>query len=297
MHLASYEVLIPEGTESEGYVSLRHNSQYTISLRNRADTRCDAIIKIDGEEVGAWRVNPRSQTILERPVYDTGRFTFYEVGSREAEKAGILNSEECGLVTVVFLPETTWHGYTLSASPTPIAGGTGLSGESDQNFSAASAIEHDHAQAVTIYLRLVAVPDEPRPMHRRETKIPPPVPPRGHAPSRSASRLQRDKAAPSAKVRSQSKSRTGADRLKRWQYVMILLLLLVVCSFLSASLGIKQQGAFVTVLGIVQIPLLWMRLTDAGMKGWLALVAIVPVAGWIVGIMGLILPTKPPVAA
>jgi hypothetical protein len=180
MKLEPYEVKVPEGRESEGYVYLRHNTQYTLLLKNLAHTRCDAEVRIDGREVGAWRVPALKTVIIERPVHDTGRFTFYEVGSREADKAGISESDQLGLLTVVFRPET----LSLRAPPQPstsggLAGGTGLSGQSDQKFRDADWIEHDDANAVTIHLRLVGDPDEPRPMFQRETAVPPPVVPRG----------------------------------------------------------------------------------------------------------------------
>jgi|GEM_PF-3193122 len=182
MKLEPYEVKVPEGRESEGYVYLRHNTQYTILLTNLADTRCDAEVRIDGREVGAWRVPALKTVVIERPVHDTGRFTFYEVGSREADKAGISESDQLGLLTVVFKPEKI--NWTLNANPQPLtrgglAGGTGLSGQSKQEFSEAAPIEYDLPQAVTIHLRLVGEPDEPRPMFQRETAVPPPVAPRG----------------------------------------------------------------------------------------------------------------------
>jgi hypothetical protein len=152
-------------------------------LTNLAHTRCDAEVRIDGREVGAWRVPAQETVVVERPVHDTGRFTFYEVGSREAGKAGISESDQLGLLTVVFKPERI--EWVLRAPPQPLApsggfaGGTGLSGQSTQEFSEADAIKYDLSQAVTIHLRLVGDPDEPRPMFQRETTVPPPVAPRG----------------------------------------------------------------------------------------------------------------------
>ena len=381
MKLEPYEVKVPEGRESEGYVYLSHNTQYTLLLTNQACARCDAEVWIDGRVVGAWRVPPLKTVVVERPIHETGRFTFYEVGTREAVKAGISESDQLGLLTVVFKPEalilyappspSSGHadGTGLSNSPhlwlgqppaasSGYAGGTGLSGQSDQKFGDAAPIEYDRSQTVTIHLRLVGDPNEPRPMFQRETAVPPPVRPRGsdrmmnqtlesdalsvvkgggdftHLPAaedRGKPRQQAlapkhslppmpHRALPQApRTRSgtnerpmqetkhriqheirdevnaerRAKNRPQSDRLKRWQYLVILLIFILGMSFVSASLGYNQTpGPFLTILGMVQIPLLWMRLTDAGLKGWIALLALIPLVGMIVGIMGLILPTK-----
>ncbi len=348
MKLEPYEVKVPEGRESEGYVYLRHNTQYTLLLTNRACARCDAEVWIDGRVVGAWRVPALETVVVERPAHDTGRFTFYEVGSLEASKAGISESDQLGLLTVVFKPEklifSSLQDGVLGQPPGPSSGhsgGTGLSGQSDQNFSEAAPIEYDLSKTVTIHLRLVGDPDAPRPMFQRETAVPPPVGPRSrdrqidqrqeshaistekgggdftHLPAaedRGKPRQQAlapkhslppmpHRALPQApRTRSgtnerpmqetkrriqhevrhevnaerRAKNRPQSDRLKRWQYLVILLILILGMSFVSASLGYNQTpGPFVTILGMVQIPLLWMRLTDAGLKGWIALLGLI----------------------
>jgi hypothetical protein len=60
------------------------------------------------------------------------------------------------------------------------AGGTGLSGRSDQKFGRAGAIDRDYGRQVIINLRLVAKPsDEPRPLRAVNSTVsnlvPPPV--------------------------------------------------------------------------------------------------------------------------
>jgi len=59
-------------------------------------------------------------------------------------------------------------------SCTAKAGGTGLSGYSDQEFTTVAALDYSPQEFVTINLRLVSVADEPRPLFG-STPVPPPV--------------------------------------------------------------------------------------------------------------------------
>jgi hypothetical protein len=186
MKLNDFEVVIPEGDETEvGYICLKHGMQYSIKLRNHSERlRCNATVKMDGSAVGTWRVD-RSDTItIERPVHDSGRFTFYQEGTPEAAKANIRATEELGLISVLFRPEKGKQASLFMAGPSiqcmagprPFAaGGTGLSGKSAQQFDEAEEIEIDDDRAVTIHLRLVAIQNEPRPLFPLETSIPPAV--------------------------------------------------------------------------------------------------------------------------
>jgi hypothetical protein len=176
MKLKEFAASIPEGKETQdGYVHLAHATQYTIRLQNDSlEDRCDAEVYIDGQLVGIWRVDYKSTATLERPVHDTGRFTFYEVGTPEASKAGIRDGSATGLIRVLFKPEKR-RDLILSAAA-PYAGGTGLSGHSDQKFTSVAKLDYDETRFVTINLRLVSVSNEPRPLFPSSTPVPPPVP-------------------------------------------------------------------------------------------------------------------------
>ena len=177
MNLHDYSVSIPEGRSSgDGYVQLEHGTVYTISLSNSGPHPCDAELSIDGGPVGVWRVDPRSTINLERPVDDTGRFTFYNAGTQEARLAAVPNGPNAGLVTVVFRPgKYVKLAPVLCSAPVRVPGGTGLSGMSHQEFNDADELEHFDGQEITINLRLVGVPSGPRPLHKRSTPVPPPV--------------------------------------------------------------------------------------------------------------------------
>lgn len=209
MHLKDYSVVISEGVEtSEGYVKMSHGSQYVIRVRNRKGSRCNAAVMVDGKEIGTFRLNGYGHLELERPPDDTGRFTFYRLGSNEARQAGLgnVNKLELGLIQVTFTPEkppvslASWSApyaerevtrrgmvgslgepeASVSFGATPAgaaAGGTGLSGHSNQGFVNVASMNLDYDNAVTISLRLIADDDiRPlKPVSSNQTLVPPPV--------------------------------------------------------------------------------------------------------------------------
>jgi hypothetical protein len=189
MELNNFSLSISPGTElSGGYLQLEHNTQYNVVLANKRAIRCDAKLEIDGKHVGTWRLEEYDSIVLERPAHDTGRFTFYKLGSAEATKVGISQQDaNIGLVKVTFTPEhqvetrssstVTRGGGSMSEGTTRScsAGGTGLSGESKQQFSNATEIDYDYSQATVIHLRLVARTDEPRPLTPLSNPVPPPI--------------------------------------------------------------------------------------------------------------------------
>jgi len=210
MLLNNFSVRIVGGTEvAGGYIELAHGKQYSIVLGNKNPHRCDAKVTIDGKTIGEFRVNGHSSITLERPVHDSGKFTFYKSGSVEAEQVKLdEDSAELGLVSVIFTPEYQTH-YTVTYgtwNPRPItttetwfrsntntgndypvvmaamaasrelsSGGTGLSGKSKQEFVETNALAYDYSRQTTINLRLVCREDNgPRPL----TSFSNPVPPR-----------------------------------------------------------------------------------------------------------------------
>lgn len=198
MQHTNYSVDIPEGREqSDGYVHMRHGQVYTLRLVNHSALRCDAHVEVDGKHIGTWRLSSYGGTArLEHPVNDQGKFTFYRLGSVEGAQAGLQVKNDLGLIKVTFTPErryepppaqVTYRDVGASAvfgvqsrdyqpKSRLAAGGTGLSGHSNQHFGTASHMELDHPAAVVIHLRLVEANDEPRPlMAASSTPVPPAV--------------------------------------------------------------------------------------------------------------------------
>lgn len=89
--LADFSLAVPQGRhETSGHVCLTHGAQYTLLLGNHTDRRCDAQVTIDGQVVGCWRIQAGGTIELERPTHDTGRFTFYRLGTPEAVPARVI---------------------------------------------------------------------------------------------------------------------------------------------------------------------------------------------------------------
>jgi hypothetical protein len=203
MYLNSFSVRIPEGQEIDGgYIELEHNTQYRLVLRNARPTRCDARVEIDGKHVGTWRIHAQESITLERPAHDTGRFTFYQIGTSEAEVAGLVPGEpNLGLIKVVFTPELVplqapapaifrdlagveaAEGFGARSAKSDVSGthapgGTGLSGHSQQQFVTVGVMDLDYSQQTVIHLRLVSKlnQNQPRPLTSFLTPVPPPIP-------------------------------------------------------------------------------------------------------------------------
>lgn len=193
MYLNSFSLRIVGGQERDGgYVDISHGQKYSLQMRNDQEGRCDARVEIDGQHVGTWRIGRRSTINIDRPAHDTGQFTFYRPGSDEADRAQLNGtSPDLGLVKVTFTPEVqarpvyrtfqAWNALVDSVtmgidsfSVTRGAGGTGLSGQSQQYFTSATEIVYDYSRQIVIQLRLVCVDtDTPRPLTAYSTPYPP----------------------------------------------------------------------------------------------------------------------------
>lgn len=192
MYLQGYSVCVNPGRQtSEGYVIVNHGAPYSITLYNANSERCDAYLCIDDKFIGCYRIQSRGHITIERPLNDTGKFTFYRNGSDEfrAVYGNDVDRQDRGLIKVVFRPERVpavtsvtinepWFAGTLTtytANATRCcnleSGATGLSGVSHQKFDSTAPLDYDPDRAVTIYLRLV-VNDDPRPLKAVSSPIP-----------------------------------------------------------------------------------------------------------------------------
>lgn len=181
----------------EGYSLLPHNTKYSVKIANRNSNRCNATLIIDGKDMGTWRLDAGECAVIDRPSNNDGIFTFYKLGTSESKKVRLETNDYAGLVQVVFIPEkkrrNTWideinevsrdgcksfsmdtetvtrggpGGQSLSA------GGSGLSGKSNQVFGEEFI---DYEGETTLSMRLVCLDmsdNEPRPL-TNSTSIPP----------------------------------------------------------------------------------------------------------------------------
>jgi len=178
VHLGDFSVEIPEGDEPvDGYVNINHDTKYSIKLSNFGSRPCDAEVEVDGKMVGIWRIASGKSIVLERPVHDTGYFTFYRFDSTDAQKAGLVLDDNLGLISVLFKPEKTpvYVDSGIKFSVKRVPGGTGLSGKSEQKFKDVEVLDYDEAGFVQIHLRLGCEVDEPRPLTPTSTPVPQPI--------------------------------------------------------------------------------------------------------------------------
>lgn len=152
--------------DNKGYVRIPHDTQYMIEMRSHTSVRSEAKLEVDGKLIGTWRLDAFERLRLERPANSNQCFTFYSVGTMEASQSGLVNDDKLGLVQVTFVPEKVKYqpqymsksvgslgGATSKGSRS--AGGTGLSGHSNQQFVTVANLELDTSKGVKINLRLI----------------------------------------------------------------------------------------------------------------------------------------------
>jgi hypothetical protein len=176
MKISGFMLAIPEGRElTSGHVEMKHGQTYRIRLGNFFSTRCDAILRIDGETVGRWRLESGQCSTIERPATSNGKFTFLVLDSVRGQ--GLKRNTETGLIVAEFYPEDPepLEETVLFAKPrmmeeqppthnlpenaeidTHDAGGTALTGHSNQAFKPAPSMRVFDTPLAVISLRLVA---------------------------------------------------------------------------------------------------------------------------------------------
>jgi hypothetical protein len=71
------------------------------------------------------------------------------------------------------LSTDSFGDVAMAAMPQRRAGGTGLSGHSNQNFNTVAPLNYDQSQMTTIFLRLVFKSESPKPLTSYSTQVPP----------------------------------------------------------------------------------------------------------------------------
>lgn len=153
------------------YNKLKSGSEYQLKLGNSRDTICDVDVSIDGRYIGTWRIWANSFIILERPLVEERKFTFFSENSSAAKKAGVVPSEDSGLIVATFKPKkytpvesvhvaSSLQPNNLKKSASSFNSGITLLGDrSDQKFYTVEPInprDIDTENIATIMIRLVA---------------------------------------------------------------------------------------------------------------------------------------------
>lgn len=131
MRVNNFSLLIREGREVDsGHVHIPHGKQFTLTLGNHDNRRCQAVVTMDGKEIGSFQLTAGQRWSIEHPVNDPGKFTAYKAGTEEAVKAGEANIsvDMRGLIEVKFTPEkrvdylNTLRALTPELQPNYIGG-------------------------------------------------------------------------------------------------------------------------------------------------------------------------------
>lgn len=175
------------------YYSMPRDTEYNVCMHNRSSDRVNAVLTIDGEEMGKWRINAHSEITVERPAHNQRKFTYVKENSWQEVMGGIRQgSSDNGLIEVRFIPEArVYDAINFDDIPDPsmrsfnyssenslgtraqsyneslsfsnkstndagfAVGGTVLGDDSSQRFGDASRIIEDEQRAITKRVRLV----------------------------------------------------------------------------------------------------------------------------------------------
>ncbi len=180
------------------YVGLDSGTEYQLELINNRNTMCDALVELEGERVGMWRIYAQDSIIIERPADTKRKFTFFDEDSPEVRSAGIRRGGSAnGLVKVVFYPkiEPTFiyetareaEGIFQKSAPQALglrteytSGSTVLGDKSRQEFRVIPPLRPDEiewSETTEILFRLVAREKGPRYVsvgnRKRKSRYPP----------------------------------------------------------------------------------------------------------------------------
>jgi hypothetical protein len=92
--------------ERSWYIEIPHETEYKLRLTNNRKVIADAVVKMEGQKIGKWRVNANDSIEIERPSDIMRKFTFLAEGTKEAAEAGIHSGDRNnGLIEVIFYPK------------------------------------------------------------------------------------------------------------------------------------------------------------------------------------------------
>jgi len=117
VYKGSYEIEIQKPTSSgfcssfqngpHTYYRLKHGEEYRVKMSNNTADHINALLKIDSDVMGKWRLGPYSSAVIERPAHNSRKFVFVSEDSTEAKSSGVRQGAESdlnGLIEVTFIP-------------------------------------------------------------------------------------------------------------------------------------------------------------------------------------------------
>lgn len=201
MRYSKYSVSIDPGNEQEGYVYMKHNTTYKILLKNEDRDDASASVYIDGKHIDDFFIKSYSKYEIETKPFSGKQFTFFKADSKEgkASKLDKVSEDNMGLISVTFTPgrkkvelmrkhlnatavtdDLSRGGQSVNSVGKLSKGGTGLTGQSNQQFHEVQFEPLSNKPPVTIKLRLVCsdlLTEEPTELKSGVEDISTPTPP------------------------------------------------------------------------------------------------------------------------
>ena len=95
---------IPQSDTERDTIFLKHKTRYNIGILNNSEGDCLAIIYVDGEFCGKFRIDKKSSFQLERPIDKNQSFVFVSKNSELGNLTGLSNTN-LGEILVHIIPE------------------------------------------------------------------------------------------------------------------------------------------------------------------------------------------------
>jgi len=158
MRKSEFGLKILNGIElPSGLVVMEDDATYSLRLINYHDAlKCDAVVKIDGELIGRYRIEPFSIIQIKRPAKEDKSFIFRKINDIDSLKfIDKRKKESLGFVEVEFIPEK----LVIPCLSLDLfkCGYTDYGKESGQKFVPAESIDPDESKSIIIKARLVSV--------------------------------------------------------------------------------------------------------------------------------------------
>lgn len=87
------------------YVMMPNRTRYKLRLENSTNMKTDALILLDGERIGVWRIDPNSTIFIDRPANNNKKFIFVKELHPDLKLNPHKESMYTGLLKVIFYPE------------------------------------------------------------------------------------------------------------------------------------------------------------------------------------------------